>query len=424
MLLIYGALPVGGIETFFVRLAKERKKAGLFTAILLLSKPEASNKELLSEMCKYAQVLFPKDLFSISPLISQWFPLLSPVRQSELISLFKCVDQIHVELSVHALLGHRLSKMANKNLPITIGFYHYITHLWGGNSIAHFEKVNRRFVFEYLPKDCLIMFSEGTRQLYTKYKKMNFDKSKTFRLGVVDYKEVDLVTRDKTPLRIVAVGRLVDFKTYNFYMLDVLNSLLEKGYLVEFDIYGDGPLKSEIKKKIDSLKINQFVCLKGTLDYSLFDETVSEYDLFIGSGTAIIQAASLGVPAIVGVENVLQSKTYGYFCDVYNYEYNLKGLDLPLISVEKMIEDYYSLSESDKIILRKSHLNSIKEFTNESCNLSMEQLKTITMPSEHFKFNRWSYDFSRVLDKFYMMLYKNHPRVTKFDEFRFLDEEK
>ena len=59
MLFIYGALPVGGIETFFVRMAKERFKKKLSTSILLLSKPEQSNNELLSEIKKYANVIFP-----------------------------------------------------------------------------------------------------------------------------------------------------------------------------------------------------------------------------------------------------------------------------------------------------------------------------------------------------------------------------
>lgn len=58
MLFIYGALPVGGIETFFVRMAKERFSKGLFTAILLQSKPEESDPVLLAEMKKICGSLF------------------------------------------------------------------------------------------------------------------------------------------------------------------------------------------------------------------------------------------------------------------------------------------------------------------------------------------------------------------------------
>ena len=422
MLFIYGALPVGGIETFFVRMAKERKKLGLPTAILLLSKPEVSDAELLSEMRQHAQVLFPADMFSISSFFSQRFPLLAPVKKQVLNDLFKHVDQIHVFDGMHALLGYRLSKLVDKNIPITIGFYHYIKYLWGGDRVANFERLNRKFVFDYLPQEALVMFSEGNRQLYIKHKNMNFDKAQIFRLGVVDKKQVKLSGERNTPLKIIAIGRLVEFKTYNFYMLDVLNVLREKGLSVRFDIYGDGPLKGQIQEKIDELNLNDLINLKGTLEYSKFDHVVSQYDLFIGSGTAIIQAASLGVPSIVGVENFIQPKTYGYFSDVHQYEYNLKGLDLPLISVEKMIEDYSSMNESERFSLKQAHLDSIEAFTNEACHKSMDALKEINMPVHPFKFNRWVYEKSRVIDRLNMKFNKYHPRLTQFEDFRKLDE--
>lgn len=422
MLFIYGALSVGGIETFFVRMAKERKKLGLPTAILLLSKPEASDKELLSEMRQHAQVLFPADMFLFSPAFSQRFPLLAPVKKQVLNDLFEHVDQIHVFDGMHALLGNRLSKLVNKNIPITIGFYHYIKYLWGGDRVANFERLNRKFVFEYLPQEALMMFSEGNRQLYIKHKNMSFDQAQTFRLGVVDKKKVHLSGERNTPLKIVAIGRLVEFKTYNFYMLDVLNALREKSLSVKFDIYGDGPLKGQIQEKIDKLNLNDLVCLKGTLEYSKFDRVVSQYDLFIGSGTAIIQSASLGVPSIVGVENVIQPKTYGYFSDVHQYEYNLKGLSLPLISVEKMIEDYSAMNESERYQLKQAHLDSIEAFTNEACQRSMDALKEINMPVQPFKFNRWVYELSRVMDRVHMKVNKNHPFTLRHEEFKKSEE--
>lgn len=422
MLFIYGTLSVGGIETFFVRMAKERNKIGLPTSILLLSKPEASDKELLNEMRQNAEVFFSEDVFLFGSVFSRKFPLLSPVKKKVLNDLFKRVDQIHVFDGMHALLGYRLSKLADKNIPITVGFYHYIKYLWGGDRVAHFEKLNRKFVFEYLPQEALMMFSEGNRQLYAKHKNMSFDQAQTFRLGVVDKKKVKLSGKLNASLKIVAVGRLVEFKTYNFYMLDVLNSLKAKGIPVRFDIYGDGPLKGQLQEKIDKLDLNELVCLKGTLKYSRFDSVVSQYDLFIGSGTAIIQAASLGVPSIVGVENVVQPKTYGYFSDVHQYEYNLKGLSLPLISVEKMIEDYFTMNESERYQLKKAHLDAIEPFTNESCQKSMDALKEIKMPEKPFKFNRWVYELSRVIDRINMKLNERHPRLTQFEYLKKIEE--
>lgn len=422
MLFIYGALPVGGIETFFVRMAKERFKENLPTSILLLSKPEKSNSELLAEIEKYANVIFPEDIFYGPSLFCHRFPLLSPLKRKTTLERLKDVDQIHVFDGMHAMLGYRIAKELDRNTPITIGFYHYIKYLWGGDKVAWYEKLNRNFIFKYLPEESLLFFSEGNRDLYIKHKKQKFSGSNTFRLGVVDRKPVTLSGDLKAPLKIVAVGRLVEFKTYNYFMLEVITRLLNKGVDIQFEIYGDGPLKQDIQDKINQANLQGKVALKGALDYSKFDETIKNYDLFIGSGTAIIQASSLGVPCITGVENMIEPKTYGYFCDVWQYEYNLKGLELPLINVEDIIYEYIRISNVDRKKLKEKHLDCIYKFTNESCQKSMDALKNIEMPACEFKFNRWIYELSRVADRINMKFNRRHPRRTQFEDFRKINE--
>lgn len=418
MLFIYGALPVGGIETFFVRMAKERFHKNLHTSILLLSKPERSNDELLSEIKKYASVIYPEDIFYGFSFFCRRFPLLSPVKPKAVLDKLMKVDQIHAFDGMHALLGYRLSQKLDRKLPVTIGFYHYIKYLWGGGNVAWHEKLNRDFIFNYLPEKSLLFFSEGNRELYIKHKKQEFGESNTFRLGVIDKKEVALSGGLITPLKIVAVGRLVEFKTYNFYMIDVVKKLIDKGIDVEFDVYGDGPLKQQIQEKIKKANLQDKILLKGTLDYSKFDTTIANYDLFIGSGTAIIQASALGVPCIVGVENMIAPKTYGYFCDVWQHEYNLKGLDLSLFKVEDIIHEFISMEKKQRLELKQKHLNCIVMFTNESCQNSMDELKKIEMPQAEFKYNRFFYIISRGIDVINIKFNKKHPRVTQFEDFK------
>ena len=417
MLFIYGALPVGGIETFFMRMAKERHRLGLHTSILLLSLPYESDPELLNEMKKYANVLFPDDIFLNFGKFTRRLPLLVPVKKRALERALKSVDQIHASDGMHALLGYRLSNMLNKNITITVGFYHYIKFLWGGDNVAWHEKVNRRFIFDFLPEESLLLFSEGNRQLYIKHKRKKLTDANTFRLGVIDKKNIKASGEVNLPIKIVAIGRLVDFKTYNFYMIKVLKNLKTKGFNVQFDIYGDGPLKAQIADEINKAGLSDSIHLKGTLDYLKFDETVSNYNLFIGSGTAIIQAAALGLPSIVGVENVIEAETYGYFSDVNQYEYNLKGLDLEMISVEAIIEDYINMNTQQRKTLISSHLKCIDSFTNESCQKSMDELKYIAMPAKKLKYNRWLYEFSRILDRVSMRFNKRHPYLTRFEDF-------
>lgn len=418
MLFIYNALHLGGVETFFVRMAKERSKIGRYTALLLLSKPQKSDPELLEEIRKYAHVLFLDDIIKYTPIISRKLPLVAPINKKSVEQLMEKSDQIHAFYGRHALLGYRLSQLINKDIPITIGLYHYIVYVWGGNKIAHHERVNRDFVFQYLHRESLIFFSEGNRNYYENHKKLDFSGSNTFRLGVVNTKKVELKSKLKNPLKICAVGRLVEFKTYNFYMLEVVENLLKKGIEVVFDIYGDGPLKTKLEQDIAKKGLEKYVHLKGNLDYSKFDATVSEYDLFIGSGTAIIQASGLGIPSIAAIENMDTPKTYGFFNDAHQYEYNLKGLDVPLIDIQNLIEEYFYMNDSDRLNLKNDHLRAIENFTNKSCQENMDALKTINMPPHPFKFNRWLYEISRVIDHISIKLNKKHPYNTRHKDIK------
>jgi glycosyltransferase involved in cell wall biosynthesis len=318
---------------------------------------------------------------------------------------------------MHALLGQRLLQCEAKRVPITIGFYHYIKYLWGGNDVAYYERLNREFVFEYLPKKSLMMFSEDNKRLYSKHKNMDFSEANSFSIGVFDQKDFEISGEVSRPLKIVAVGRLVEFKTYNFYMLDVVRNLIDRGISVIFDIYGDGPLKKQIQEKIIEKNVDSLVSLKGTLDYSKFDETVASYDMFIGNGTAITQAASLGIPSVVGPENMQIPKTFGYFSNLYKRQYSRNDLDLPLFNVEDLIADYTFMSKEERFNLKLEHANCSRQFTNKSCQQSMDSLKNIEMPEQPFEFNRWVYEFSRVADRINMKINRNHPFIKRHKDF-------
>ena len=112
MLFIYGNLGLGGIETFFVRIAKERYLKGLVTKILLLQPELRSDKELLEQMKEYAVIYYAKDIFYY-PFLAQQFKLISSIRKDSLQELFDGVSQIHVFGGDYALLGYRLSNILN-----------------------------------------------------------------------------------------------------------------------------------------------------------------------------------------------------------------------------------------------------------------------------------------------------------------------
>ena len=246
MLFIHGCLSIGGIETFYVRMAKERYKKGLKTSFLLQKPKEKSNLSLINECSKYAEIYYLDDFFVNIPIVTEKFPLLAPIKKDNVNKAFQNIDQIHVYGAMYALLGQRLLENIEKKIPITIGFYHYIHYIWGKDKVAYNVRKDREFVFKYLPKECLLFFSEGNRDFHTNNIGLDFSSSHAFRLGVVDEQKVNINGSLKEPINITTVGRLVDFKTYNFFMLDVLKILVNKGYKINFNIYGDLPLYGQI----------------------------------------------------------------------------------------------------------------------------------------------------------------------------------
>lgn len=135
-----------------------------------------------------------------------------------------------------------------------------------------------------------------------------------------EYKILQIVGRDPTAVntsacvarvRIVSVGRLVPFKSYNRHAPAIVAKLRSDGLDVTWDIWGYGPDESIISEAIESLGVSSSVRLLGSIDHSQFDETVSGYDVFIGMGTAVLEAGKTETPTLVAVENT-SDRCYGF----------------------------------------------------------------------------------------------------------------
>lgn len=399
MLFIYGALGIGGVETYFVRIAKERFKEGLETK-LLLQYPEKSNPELLSEMKKYADVYEYRDVFYFSK-IAKYLKLVTPLKYISLNDLMKDIELIHVFQGEDALLAYRLSSKVGKKIPISVGFYHYVHYLWGGGAVPYYEQINRKFVLKYLPKTLLMMFNKDNISLYNKHVNDDFSQASTFSIGVIDkiseFKPTVNITRR---IKVCAVGRLVNFKTYNIQLIQEIKRLCDDGYDVECDIYGDGPTKSDINNEILISDLVGKITLKGSFNYSDFDSIVSKYDIFVGSGTAIVQASALGIPSIAGIDNERGPYSYGYFCNIADRQYGRIDLNLKKDKFYNIIKCFIDLNEKERNILKKRHIESVERYLIGNSVLDLHRLKNIAMPKEMFtNFSLVTYETSRLIHK-------------------------
>lgn len=381
MLLVYGALVLGGIETFFVRLIKARAEKGLVTKILLTQPESFSNSELLNQARRYGEVVFIQDLLLgpksvISYLPKAFYPIY-PAKKEALNLLLANVSQIHVSDAYSGIIAANLMKKVNKQIPVTIGFYHSKEFSWGSTrKLPYFEQVNRDFVFSAHSPDNLIIFNESFVNLYLQHGR-DLSQANCFPIGVVDQISVEKndtsVSNTPATLKVVSVGRLVNFKMYNSWMIDLTAALAKSGVAIEYHIYGNGPLEQRLKQRVSSLAIDHLVYFHGPLNYADFDTTIKDFDVFIGSGTAIVQAAALGVVSVVGIENVAQPESYGYFADIPGFSYNEDGL-YPKVEVSELLLGYLKMPEQQRQKLKHKHIEKAKIFSMSRCVENFEQV--------------------------------------------------
>src|SRR5262249_46400389 len=132
--------------------------------------------------------------------------------------------------------------------------------------------------------------------------------------------------RDHDPLSVVSVGRLVDFKYIHGQVIGALQQLREKGISLTYTAYGDGPLRDRLQADIRSFGAEGWVRAPGMLPYEQFSQVVSRAWAFIGCGSALIEAAMLGVPCLVQA-SVKRPVSYGWFHSVVGHNIGQNDLD-------------------------------------------------------------------------------------------------
>lgn len=387
MLFIYSELAIGGIQTFYVRMAKARHALGKKTKFLLVRERRFSDEYLLEEAMKYADVFFLDEIASVSAQTLRWIPssclLLTPLRWAKVEEILNGVEHTHVSHAIYALLYMRMARVVGKAAKYTIGVYHFREFTWDFEGYTpYFQKINKN-VFSSQAQN-RIFFNETVLSGYESYFRCSFRKARLFPLGVIEETAEKYLERKEKRLRsvlIVSIGRLVSFKSYNLWMIDVIAKLIHQGASISYHIYGDGPLRQEMQSKIDSLQMGDYIQLKGVLAYQKMSSILQSADLFVGSGTSIIDASALGVPSIIGIEAEQEPVTYGYLCEVPGFSYNENNL-YPKKKVIDVINSYLQSDTDDVVSLCKQHIEKASIFTTEACERNFAAISVKETPQK------------------------------------------
>jgi colanic acid/amylovoran biosynthesis glycosyltransferase len=201
----------------------------------------------------------------------------------------------------------------------------------------------------------------------------NYLLSEAYRLGLnetVDYKIITPAVKimnasihEKNALiKITTIGRLHWIKNYSD-ILKSLKLLKDKNINFSYHIIGEGNLMEELKYQVYEYGLDTCIIFEGKLSHQETLNLLKLSDLYIqysyseGFCNAVLEAQSLGIPAIVSnggalSENVIHTKT-GWVVEKNN----------PKLLAQK-IEEVLSLSDAKKQEMRNTAIERVRKDFN------------------------------------------------------------
>ena len=120
--------------------------------------------------------------------------------------------------------------------------------------------------------------------------------------------------------KIISIARIVEFRPYIFYMVDIIESLVKDYPEIEYHIYGFGPLKEKLIAKINNSRCKKNIICHGKLKYSDMGNVLKDCFCFVGGGTSLIEACLFEIPGIVAISYDTEAKSDGFFYELPKYE--------------------------------------------------------------------------------------------------------
>lgn len=153
--------------------------------------------------------------------------------------------------------------------------------------------------------------------------------------------EVKQEQRNSDIIRIIVAGRL-EWEKGHVYLIESIYRLMNKGYICEVDIFGEGKLEESLQFRINQLGLREVIYLKGYLDNTELRSLYKNYDIAVQP--SLTEALSNGLidfifhnlPCVItntgGMPEIIQHKKNG---TIFNKE-NMLQLDDAILEARKI----------------------------------------------------------------------------------------
>jgi len=381
ILFIYVGLPLGGIETLLVRLSKALSRSGARVSVLLATRQ--ADDGLLTQLAQVARVAYLDEFLPRGP----W----SPIREKPLLRfamplngrafqnwLGGIPDVCHAADVGALLLAARLQSVVDIG-RVTAGVYHDREYLF--EDASHNRLVSAAaLLFKSLPPPNVVFFNENSVRIHCERFGQDYTLSTLTPIGV-DLQRVGDRTLGRQSMRIVSIGRLTPFKTYNSHMIQAIARMRAMGLEFTYEIYGTGECEDALRTQIAKSNLQDFVHLKGALAYERMLEVLDGALAFVGSGTALIEASAAGVPAIIGIEHAADAGTYGFLHQLKGLSYHDAGLPYALTTFDACLLALTRASEAEYVDVSRQAQARAQDFSLERTAADFAKLATLAQPA-------------------------------------------
>ena len=338
---------LGGVQTLIVRIANWLVENGHSVKLLIFNGGKALN--LLD---KRVEIMILGDEYDY-----YFFPSNMKILSKN--NFFSNIDFIYSFGAKVLFLSSLLIKYLEQKPKIACGIYYPMIFI--SPNIFSFNRVFGLLFNKYLSHNNKFFMSKEILNLNQKFFNTDFSNSKVFPLPINNIANKKF-NRLPKKYKIVSVGRLVSFKTYNNYMIDVIGDLINNGYDVTYDIYGDGPFMNRLVEKVKNKSLQKYITFHGQVNYDQLKEIFSDAYVFIGMGTSVLEASFCSVPSVVALEKISEPFSQGYIYNMPEYNCGEYIQGMKKIKVYDLIVDLISKNDADYNLECKKTKNYIQKY--------------------------------------------------------------
>lgn len=330
----YGPDTPGGIETLIGRMSKWLVKRGHRVTLLTATAD------------KWLYVL-PKEVqcFQLKEKFREFFYPFHAARLWKRLGITD-VNVIKTFDLPTSWVGSIISGLGRKPAKVIAGIYnpYVFNYKQGGQVLMNGWPLYLKNYLKNIPGDARV-FCDAEELRDLKLMHGNQEKAVFWPLPV-DGERFEGVKRTPQWGHIVSIGRLAPMKEYNFYMVDVVAKLRNAGYDVKWTVYGSGAYKPRMQELIKEREMEDYIILQGDIDYRHLEKAMQEAYVFVGMGTAYLEASFCRVPGLLALPYEINGLTWG---PIYNRPFGTTPQvgELPKLHVFEEIVRILKLSETE-----------------------------------------------------------------------------